>query len=85
MAKVSSFKHEKMLTSQRPAKGKVVFKGPFRNQGVILMLDHGEKVFTVLMGMDKDKIDAQVGQKVYAGQKLGIMPGYGDIKACALP
>jgi len=74
------FQTRKNAEVSAPAKGKVVFKGPFRNQGIILMLDHGEKVYTVLMGMDKDKIDAQVGQKVYAGQKLGIMPGYGASK-----
>jgi septal ring factor EnvC (AmiA/AmiB activator) len=58
-----------------PAKGTVVFKGPFRDQGDILILDHGDKVHTVFMGMDK--IDAEVGKDVYAGEKLGKMAGYG--------
>jgi murein hydrolase activator len=58
-----------------PSKGTVVFKGPFRSQGDILILEHGEKVYTILMGMDK--IDAKVGQNVYAGEKLGRMAGYG--------
>ncbi len=58
-----------------PSKGTVVFKGPFRSQGDILILDHGEKVYTVFMGMHK--IDAEVGQNVYAGEKLGMMAGYG--------
>ncbi len=58
-----------------PSKGKVVFKGPFRSQGDILILDHGKKVYTILMGMDK--IDAKEGNNVYAGQKLGMMAGYG--------
>lgn len=72
------FETQKNAEVSAPSKGKVVFKGPFRNQGDILMLDHGGKVYTVLMGMDK--IDAQVGQKVYAGEKLGLMPGYGTSK-----
>lgn len=69
------FEAKKNAEVSAPSKGKVVFKGPFRNQGDILMLDHGQKVFTILMGMHK--INAQVGQKVYAGEKLGVMAGYG--------
>ena len=59
-----------------PAKGKVVFKGPFRNHAEILIIDHGESAHTILMGMHK--IDAEVGKKVYTGQKLGTMAGYGS-------
>ncbi|HUX78534.1 MAG TPA: peptidoglycan DD-metalloendopeptidase family protein [Alphaproteobacteria bacterium] len=58
-----------------PSKGIVVFKGPFRSQGDILIIDHGEKVYTILMGMHK--IDAEVKHNVYAGEKLGMMAGYG--------
>jgi septal ring factor EnvC (AmiA/AmiB activator) len=59
-----------------PSQGKVVFKGPFQNQGEILIIDHGEKVHSVFIGMHK--IDAQIGQNVYAGEKLGMMAGYGS-------
>lgn len=59
-----------------PAKGNVVFKGPFRAHAEILIIDHGEKVHTILMGMHK--INANVGENVYAGEKLGIMAGYGS-------
>jgi septal ring factor EnvC (AmiA/AmiB activator) len=58
-----------------PSKGTVVFKGPFRSQGEIVIIDHGKHVHTVFMGMDK--ISAEVGQNVYAGEKLGVMAGYG--------
>lgn len=58
-----------------PAKGKIVFKGPFRTHREILIIDHGEKVHTILMGVHK--IDAEVGKNVYAGEKLGTMAGYG--------
>lgn len=58
-----------------PAKGKVVFKGPFRSHAEILIIDHGEKAHTILMGMHN--IDAEVGKNVYAGEKIGTMAGYG--------
>jgi len=69
------FETKKEAEVRAPAQGKIVFKGPFRNQGDILILDHGKKVQTIFMGMHK--IDAYVGQKVYAGEKLGTMAGYG--------
>lgn len=59
-----------------PAKGKVTFKGPFRTHTEILIIDHGEKAHTILMGMNK--IDADIGKNVYAGEKLGTMAGYGS-------
>lgn len=59
-----------------PAKGTITFKGPFRGQSEILIIDHGEEVHTILMGMHK--IDAYIGKNVYAGEKLGTMAGYGS-------
>src|SRR3990167_1675973 len=58
-----------------PCDGTIVFKGPFKNQGDIIIIEVGEKVYTVLMGIHK--ISAETGQSVYAGQKLGKMAGYG--------
>lgn len=58
-----------------PTEGTIVFKGPFKNQGDILIIETGEKVYTILMGMHK--INAEVGESVYAGQKVGSMAGYG--------
>ena len=69
---ISTNKSESVVS---PYGGKIVFKGPFRNQKEILIIDHGKEVHSILMGMDK--IDAVVGQSVYAGQKLGKMIGYG--------
>lgn len=69
------FETKKNAEVVAPSKGLVVFKGPFQSQGDILILDHGEKVYTILMGMHK--IDVDVGQSIYAGQKLGMMAGYG--------
>ncbi|MBX9621850.1 MAG: M23 family metallopeptidase [Alphaproteobacteria bacterium] len=58
-----------------PSEGTIVFKGPFKNQGDILIIEAGEKVYTILMGMHK--INAEIGESVYAGQKIGSMAGYG--------
>lgn len=70
------FETPKNAQVSAPAKGKVVFKGPFRTHAEILIIDHGEKVHTILMGMHK--INAEVGKSVYAGEKLGTMAGYGS-------
>jgi septal ring factor EnvC (AmiA/AmiB activator) len=69
------FQTKKNADVLAPSQGTVVFKGPFRTQGEILILDHGKHVHTVFMGMHK--ISAEVGQNVYAGEKLGKMAGYG--------
>ncbi len=69
------FKTSKNADVFAPAKGTVVFKGPFRSQDEILILDHGQNVHTVFMGMHK--MSAEIGQTVYAGDILGIMAGYG--------
>lgn len=70
------FETQKNAQVCTPAKGKVVFKGPFRTQAEILIIDHGEQVHTILMGIHK--IDAYIGKNVYAGERLGIMAGYGS-------
>lgn len=70
------FETQKNAQVYAPAKGKIVFKGPFRTHAEILIIDHGEKAHTILMGMHK--INADVGKNVYAGEKLGIMAGYGS-------
>ncbi|MBI2707404.1 MAG: peptidoglycan DD-metalloendopeptidase family protein [Proteobacteria bacterium] len=69
------FETQKNADVFAPSKGTVVFKGPFRSQEEILILDHGKHVHTVFMGMHK--ISAEVGQTVYAGERLGTMAGYG--------
>lgn len=69
------FETRKNAEVYSPSDGTVVFKGPFKNQGDILIIEIGDKVYTVLMGMHK--ISAETGQSVYAGQKVGTMAGYG--------
>ncbi|MBL8676295.1 MAG: M23 family metallopeptidase [Alphaproteobacteria bacterium] len=69
------FETKKNAEVYAPSEGVVVFKGPFKNQGDILIIETGEKVYTILMGMHK--INAEIGESVYAGQKIGSMAGYG--------
>ncbi|MEL6819188.1 MAG: peptidoglycan DD-metalloendopeptidase family protein [Pseudomonadota bacterium] len=54
-----------------PADGTVLYAGPFRAYGNVLILDAGEKYHIVLAGMDR--IDVSEGQFVIAGEPVGIM------------
>ncbi|WP_046022092.1 murein hydrolase activator EnvC [Magnetospira sp. QH-2] len=54
-----------------PHAGKVVFAGPFRGYGRLLIIEHGEGYHTLLAGMDR--IDGTIGQIVLAGEPIGVM------------
>ncbi|NKB58145.1 MAG: peptidoglycan DD-metalloendopeptidase family protein [Alphaproteobacteria bacterium] len=54
-----------------PFDGKVVFAGPFRNYGQILIIEHRGGYHTLLAGLAR--IDAVVGQWLLAGEPLGAM------------
>lgn len=60
-----------------PHDGRVLFAGPFRGYGQLLILEHGEGYHTLLAGMAR--IDGAVGQTLVAGEPVGIM-GDGDGK-----
>lgn len=55
-----------------PFGGEVVFAGPFRGYGPLLIIDHGEGYHSLLAGLGR--IDAVVGQNLLAGEPVGIMP-----------
>jgi septal ring factor EnvC (AmiA/AmiB activator) len=55
-----------------PASGKVVFAGPFRGYGQILILQHDGGYHSFLAGFGR--IDAEMGQEVEAGEPLGVLP-----------
>ena len=63
-----------------PCGGRVVFAGPFRSFGLLLIMDCGGGYHFVLSGFDR--LDAQVGQSVRAGAPVGVMPGW-DPRASA--
>jgi murein hydrolase activator len=58
-----------------PFDGIVVFSGPFRGYGQLLIIEHSEGYHTLLAGMGH--IDAVVGQRVLAGEPVGAMQNDG--------
>lgn len=60
-----------------PYDGQVVFQGPFRGYGPILIIEHGGGYHSLLAGLGR--IDAEVGQWLKQGEPVGQMgPGTGD-------
>lgn len=57
-----------------PYDGRVVFAGPFRGYGQLLILEHGEGYHMLLAGFAR--IDSSLGQWLLAGEPVGVMgPG----------
>ncbi len=54
-----------------PADGWVVYAGPFRSYGQVLILNAGDGYHIVLAGMER--IDAALGQFVLGGEPVGVM------------
>jgi len=54
-----------------PYDGKVVFAGPFKGYGQILIIEHGGGYHTLLSGMER--VDTDVGQWLLAGEPVGVM------------
>ncbi len=60
-----------------PYDGQVVFQGPFRGYGEILILEHAGGYHTLLAGLGR--ADTIVGQWLLAGEPVGVMgPAAGD-------
>jgi septal ring factor EnvC (AmiA/AmiB activator) len=57
-----------------PCGGKIVFAGPFRSYGLLLIVDCGGGYHFVLAGLDR--LDVPVGRQVQAGEPVGGMPGW---------
>lgn len=54
-----------------PFDGKVVFAGPFRGYGQLLIIDHGEGYHSLLAGLGR--IDTTIDQTVLAGEPVAKM------------
>ena len=54
-----------------PADGWVVYSGPFRSYGQLLILNTGDGYHVLLAGMER--IDVDLGQFVLAGEPVGLM------------
>ena len=59
-----------------PFDGVVAFAGAFRGYGKLLILEHSEGYHTLLAGMSR--LDGAVGQRVLAGEPVGVMSPEGD-------
>jgi septal ring factor EnvC (AmiA/AmiB activator) len=55
-----------------PFDGQIVFAGPFRGYGQILIIAHGDGYHSLLAGLDR--IDVSAGQALVAGEPVGRMP-----------
>lgn len=54
-----------------PFEGQIMFAGPFKGYGQILIIDHGGGYHSLLAGIDQ--IEASAGQRVVAGEPVGVM------------
>lgn len=61
-----------------PFDGKIVYAGPFRSYGLILIIEHDERYHSLLAGFDR--LQAGVGQWVLAGEPVGVMASSGDFR-----
>ena len=55
-----------------PFDGAVVFAGPFRGYGNMIIVEHGEGYLSLLAGLGS--IDVELGQMLLAGEPVGVMP-----------
>lgn len=51
--------------------GNVIYAGPFRGYGRIIIIEHGDGFHTLLAGLGR--IDVRLGQGVLAGEPVGVM------------
>ena len=61
-----------------PFDGSVVFAGPFRGYGNMIIIEHGGGYLSLLAGLGS--IDTEVGQMLLAGEPVGQMPEDGDAR-----
>ena len=61
-----------------PFDGAVVFAGPFKGYGNMIIIEHGKGYLSFLSGF-KD-MDCEIGQMLLAGEPVGQMPDKGESK-----
>lgn len=61
-----------------PFDGSVIFAGPFRGYGNLIIIEHGDGYLSLLAGLES--MDVEVGQMLLAGEPVGQMPADGDAK-----
>lgn len=55
-----------------PYDGSVIFSGPFKGYGNLIIVEHGQGYVSLLAGMNA--VDTENGQMVLAGEPVGTMP-----------
>lgn len=55
-----------------PYDGTVIFSGPFKGYGNIIIVEHGDGYLSLLAGLGN--IDCEVGQMLLTGEPVGTMP-----------
>ncbi len=61
-----------------PFDGNVIFAGPFRGYGNLIIIEHGKGYLSLLAGLDS--VDCELGQMLLAGEPVGQMPDSADSK-----
>ena len=61
-----------------PFDGSVIFAGPFRGYGNLIIIEHGDGYLSLLAGLSS--MDVELGQMLLAGEPVGQMPAEGDAK-----
>lgn len=64
-----------------PARGKVMFAGPFKGYGLIVIVEHGDDMHSLIAGFGR--LDVAIGQKVSQGEPLGLTAGPGGAQPVA--
>ena len=52
--------------------GNVIFAGPFRGYGNVIIIEHGKGYLSLMAGLDT--VDCELGQMLLAGEPIGLMP-----------
>ena len=61
-----------------PYDGTVIFAGPFRGYGNLIIIEHGQGYLSLLVGLEE--VDCELGQMLLAGEPVGQMPESGDTR-----
>ncbi len=61
-----------------PYDGTVIFSGPFKGYGNIIIVEHGDGYLSLLAGLGV--IDCELGQMLLAGEPVGTMPDNNNAK-----
>ena len=67
-----TIKTRDMAQVTAPFDGSVLFAGPFRGYGNLIIIEHGKGYTSLLAGLDS--VDCETGQMLLAGEPIGVMP-----------